>query len=456
MRTSTAFIVLVTAALAAGISLKQLPPDPKQEPKSTRASCGETKTLAFGEEMNITSPGYPKKYPGSQKCVWNINSEDPEGLIEISCPNFDLKWSKKCKRDKFILADGKDMKETVCGHQAQKHTTKSNSLKAVFKSTKFGSDKGFQCCVKSVRSGSDSTSSWGWGSTAASKPTTKPPATKPPATKPPATKPPATKPPGSGKCECGVPNLQRIVGGTEVKPANKYPWHAALKIKGGANYWCGATIINNRYVLTAAHCFFDQDGNRNSDEGLVVGVGDHDMTNTNDDVAGATRLIDVEKVKLHESYKPKQYDWDIAVLKLKVEIDLSKHKQVKPICLPADDKKTYAGVTGIATGWGRLYSGGPQPDKLKEVSLPILEPSCWGIQGITERMLCAGYKEGGKDTCQGDSGGPLYVVENSKYVQVGVTSHGAGCANANSPGVYSRVTKYLSWIKTNSADGTYC
>jgi len=239
-----------------------------------------------------------------------------------------------------------------------------------------------------------------------------------------------------------------------VSPPHKYPWQIGLKIRGGSTYWCGGSIINDRYVLTAAHCFFDASGNRESDEGLVVGVGDHDMTNTNDDVDGATKLVDAAKVILHPKYKPSGYDYDVAVIRLKDRLSLT--KEVGTVCLPSDVSNTYAGAKGISSGWGTTSSGGEQPNKLLEVELPILDEKCWGMNGISERMLCAGYKKGGKDTCQGDSGGPLVVKDSTKYYQVGVVSWGNGCAGKNSPGVYARVTKFLSWIKTNTADGTYC
>lgn len=68
--------------------------------------------------------------------------------------------------------------------------------------------------------------------------------------------------------------------------------------------------------------------------------------------------------------------------------------------------------------------------------------------GITDRMICAGYDEGGKDTCQGDSGGPL-VLESAKQL-IGVVSFGNGCAQPNHAGVYVRVSAVRPWIKANS------
>ena len=65
-------------------------------------------------------------------------------------------------------------------------------------------------------------------------------------------------------------------------------------------------------------------------------------------------------------------------------------------------------------------------------------------------MICAGYKQGGKDACQGDSGGPFICEgQNKEAILTGIVSWGIGCARANNYGVYARVTKILDWIKSN-------
>lgn len=385
--------------------------------------------MGDGEEISFHSPNYPNKYPNRRKCAWKIVSSNPDATLRVSC-YYDIQPSRNCRGDRLSWTDGLGQWRRLCGHGSKTFVTKTNKFRAFFKSNKRRNDIGFVCTVLSVSTDSSTSQS--------------------------TNEPPATEEPPTTECKCGIANPTRIVGGMEVSPAHKYPWQVGLKNNYNDKYWCGGTIINNQYVMTAAHCFFNPyTGERESDEDLVVGVGDHDMTLTSDDVEGVTEMAEVQKVIIHPNYVFRTNDNDIALIKLSKPLDLSKHKELGAICLPKDDTKTYAGQNGIATGWGRLVYNGDQPNKLMEVNLPILDPSCWNY-GITQNMMCAGTTKGGKDTCQGDSGGPLYVNEDNRYVQVGITSFGEGCGDPMKPGVYARVSKFLSWIKTNTADATDC
>jgi len=146
-------------------------------------------------------------------------------------------------------------------------------------------------------------------------------------------------------------------------------------------------------------------------------------------------------------------DGDFSILTLSKPVTFS--SSVRPVCLPSDTTKTYAGELATVTGWGTLSSGGSQPDVLMEVDVTVTTNDfCKGVYGsdINDLHICA--MDAGKDSCQGDSGGPLIVQENGRWTLVGVVSFGSGCARPGVPGVYARVTQRFDWIKDNTA-GTF-
>ncbi|XP_068233926.1 trypsin-1-like isoform X2 [Palaemon carinicauda] len=263
------------------------------------------------------------------------------------------------------------------------------------------------------------------------------------------------------KCSCGKAiDSTRIVGGQRVKPKNKYPWMVGIQVQTVVDdiFICGGTIISNLYILTAAHCLFNDDNTRRRPRDILIGIADHRQNSTNDDIEGVTAIVGVSKIIVHENYGTGPNN-DIGLLKLKRHLDLLSYKQLKPVCLPTSPSETYNGAQGFIYGWGITSFTSGLPKVLHETSVPILGSECenkFEDIRITPQMLCAGYAEGGKDSCVGDSGGPMTVQENGRHVLVGITSFGKGCGFKDSPGIYTRVTAFLDWILENTKDSMYC
>ncbi|ALC40949.1 CG4386, partial [Drosophila busckii] len=267
-------------------------------------------------------------------------------------------------------------------------------------------------------------------------------------------------------CVCGVANIQkRIVGGQETE-VHQYPWVAMLLY--GGRFYCAASLLNDQFLLTASHCVY---GFRK--ERISVRLLEHDRKMSH------LQKIDrkVAEVITHPKYNARNYDNDIAIIKLDEPVEFN--EVLHPVCMPTPGR-SFKGETGIVTGWGALKVGGPTSDTLQvshtdcqkltnslhlfsqEVQVPILsQDSCrksrYGNK-ITDNMLCGGFDEGGKDSCQGDSGGPLHIVPNGtrEHQIAGVVSWGEGCAKAGYPGVYARVNRYGTWIKNLTKQACLC
>jgi len=262
-------------------------------------------------------------------------------------------------------------------------------------------------------------------------------------------------------CSCGRPNVgQRIVNGIPVK-INELPWTVALFKKNWFGIWgskpyCGGTLINSRYVLTASHCVDGQSARH-----LKVRLHEEDLTVTNENKESYLE-IPVEEIIMHADYNRRTIDNDVALLKLKTEVTLSQDGVFQPVCIPASGNPSFESYNATVAGWGTTSSGGSQSSVLRKVDVPIISnydcntKTNYGGK-ITDNMLCAGYLEtGGKDSCQGDSGGPLIIDNDGHNTLVGVVSWGYGCAKPKSPGVYARVTRFGDWILSNTKDAQWC
>ncbi|XP_042868135.1 venom protease-like [Penaeus japonicus] len=246
-----------------------------------------------------------------------------------------------------------------------------------------------------------------------------------------------------------------VVGGEDAK-VNAWPWMALLGMKdttGPVDWFCAGMLINEQWILTAAHCLIRETN--------VIRLGEHDYSTTADganpeDFGVATTIT-------YPDYNPSQSHHDLALIKLNKRVTIKPY--IRPVCLPWGAKSSVdlVGKSVTVTGWGLTQPGGRLSPVLQEVAVTVF-PSAqcdqdykkhtfydqlWP-QGIGSGILCAGDRSGGKDACQGDSGGPaVYADGSGRFTAAGIISAGNGCALQDFPGLYTDVKHppYLAWIR---------
>ncbi|XP_050531487.1 serine protease 42-like isoform X8 [Daktulosphaira vitifoliae] len=248
---------------------------------------------------------------------------------------------------------------------------------------------------------------------------------------------------------CGVSVVKqqgaqrRIVGGDEAG-FGSFPWQAYIRIGSSR---CGGSLVNRYHVVTAGHCVA-----RASARQVQVTLGDYVINSAVEPLPAYT--FGVRKISVHPYFKftPQADRFDVAVLKLDRPVQYMPH--IAPICLP-EKGEDFLGQYGWAAGWGALQAGSRlRPKTLQAVDVPIIDNrQCekWhksnGINVIIyDEMMCAGYREGSKDSCQGDSGGPLMLEKTGRWYLIGIVSAGYSCAQRGQPGIYHRVPLTVDWI----------
>ncbi|XP_047499104.1 transmembrane protease serine 9-like [Penaeus chinensis] len=405
----------------------------------TRAAllCGNY-SINANQSLFIKSRRFAQEYPKNHDCSYTFHCTDYAASLLLNCSRFELQGGD-CTNDFMHVYDENSVDDTYCGTDGpQNVVTGDNFLGVRFKTNGDSVRKsGFFCKVRCYHVADKTTT------TAASTTSTSTTTTQAPPTTTTTTPAPAPTPSNAySGCRCGVARRSsRIVGGAETE-VGEYPWQVGLYTTRLQTPYCGGSLVNNLYVVTAADCVDDV-----ADFQIILG--EHDYTKVS-----RVYVRTPDQVSIHPNYNALTKDNNIAVVRLSSPINLNADIPVKPVCLP-DPSADFSGRTAVATGWGLMAEGGLESPVLREVELTVLsEADCPAGSSST---LCAGEPEGGKGTCNGDFGGPLVVDVDGQYVLAGVTSHGTGCARAGQPGVFTDVTSFLDWmLPIIESDGKSC
>ncbi|KAF2899149.1 hypothetical protein ILUMI_07028 [Ignelater luminosus] len=240
---------------------------------------------------------------------------------------------------------------------------------------------------------------------------------------------------------CRIDPNARIISGQEAV-AGQFKHQVANKFRtSGGSAFCGASLICENWVLTAAHCA--QGG---LSFNLYLGSLDQSLP-----VELGRVILRAIEVHVHPGYND-YLNHDIALLRMEQKVRFS--DRIYPI--PLATHRTDANRKLTVSGWGKTSDTSAISPTLKYVELnTISNNECAGVYGsrvvINETLCCRGNPH--HSTCSGDSGGPLIELVNGRWVQAGVVSfvHASGCASGN-PSGYVRVENYLKWIRSTIGD----
>ena len=245
----------------------------------------------------------------------------------------------------------------------------------------------------------------------------------------------------------------KIVGGKKAADG-AHPWQASLGVAWiadpYASHFCGGSVLNATWIVTAAHCVVGLTPDRVSVTAgtNVLGVG------------GAR--VNAKRLIVKSDFNRSTFNNDIALVELFDALPIGDRIRAIPLVDQTNEATLLKDETPlIVLGWGATQSGGTSVRDLRYAEVPLVNRNgCNGALSydgrVTENMICAGFVGGGVDSCQGDSGGSLSVTDAAVNRLAGVVSWGEGCARPNKYGVYTRVATYSAWVTSCVAKPDDC
>ncbi|XP_019877108.1 chymotrypsin-2 [Aethina tumida] len=229
-------------------------------------------------------------------------------------------------------------------------------------------------------------------------------------------------------CIAGSLADSRIVNGTNAEEG-EFPYAVSLRYNN--SHTCGGTILNEKFILTAAHCVC-----RNSEPR------DASLYSIQYDVLNITRepvnVVPVETINCNK-FSSQRLIYDVAVLELASPIPAGKWTPVEL----ATELNTGSKQKGVIIGWGRIYHGGPLARTLQKMDVDVFTDKICGRRFDNHHHVCFGAGVGG--ACNGDSGTALMVDGKQAGIASFITRE-CGIATEDYPNVYSRVPSYHKWI----------
>ncbi|XP_070701471.1 vitamin K-dependent protein C [Pempheris klunzingeri] len=233
--------------------------------------------------------------------------------------------------------------------------------------------------------------------------------------------------------------LPWMMGG-EVGKKGESPWQVLL-LNARGSFHCGGVLIDQSWVLTAAHCL---DNNLR----FAVRLGDYERIRDE----GTEMIVKVQMTFKHPNYNSMTVDNDIALLRLETPARFSNY--ILPVCLPGRELAERVlhsnGTLTVVTGWGKEDMDSTRySSALNVIKVPLVDREICSRQmshNISDNVLCAGILGQRMDACEGDSGGPMVTLYKGTWFLIGLVSWGEGCGREDKLGIYTKVSNYNQWI----------